>query len=280
MLRALANIGASAPRQVSFCLITLMTAGHASAQLRTAVVEPSGDDLQLSRSLERVLRTRLDELAVGGELESSPLGWRDLELAAGCMGEDADCYAVVAAALGVDELVLASVEGGGDDYVLELVRWRASAVSRRVVHEQGTRARFAILDRVGPALRELYELPPGEPLGERAAVDDRSGSVDPTGPIVFGAVGLGSFAAGLALMMAFDASRAAWTTGPTESMSDVDVVLGARQRAERELVGAEVAFGIAAAALVTATVWLIVELTSPHGRERAASATLETGWRL
>ncbi len=264
----------------------MLAHGQASAQARTALVEPTSSEGPLARSLERVIRTRLSELAVGGEIESSPLVWRDLELAAGCVGEDAACYSVVAAQLGVDELVLASIDVSGEDCVVELVRWRAAGVSRRVLEAHGPRVRFAILDRVAPALRELYELPEAprvettEPVQIQApTVAPPARGVDPIGPITLGVVGLASVAAGLALMVAFDGSRAAWVSGPTSTMRDVDLLLDAHQRAERELLGAEIVFGVAAAAIVAAAVWLVVELTGAHD-QRSELAMMGAGLRL
>jgi hypothetical protein len=253
----------------------------AIAQPRIAVLEPSGDDRQLSGPLERTIRTRLGELGIGGDIESSPLAWRDLALAAGCMQEDAACYAEVASQLGVDELLLASATSNDETCVVELGRWHDGTIARRTLREHGGAGRFAILDAVAPALRELYDLPPAPVIVAEPAPVVRHHDPDVAGPIVLGVVSLGLLGGGLALAFVADASRSAWQLGPTATVRDVDLTLDARDRAERELIAADVLFGAAAAGLTAAVVWLIVELT--HGDDvevDARSGRLSMRWAL
>lgn len=271
--------GSAATIFVSSCLaVVALLHASAAAQSRTAVIEPSGEDQQLNAALERAIRASLTELGVGGDIASSPLGWSDLQLAAGCHGEGTACFAEIAAQLGVAELVLASAEPTPDDCVVELVRWRDGHVERRVLHERGETARVAILRSVGPALRELYELPPLPPPEEtpplpRIAPPSEAGpSPDVMGPIAIGAASLAALGAALAFTIASDASRTAWQTGPTGTMRDVDLTLAARDRAEAEAIAADVLFAAAAAGAVAATVWLVLELT------HRADAELARGW--
>lgn len=239
------------------CALVFPTASR--AQTRTAVIAPTSNDVVLAARVERVIRTRLSELVVAGDIESSPLSWRDLELATGCVGQDARCYTLVAEQLDVSELVLSSAECTADGCVLELVRWHGT-LDRRLVEEHGDHAALAVLDGIGPALRVLYGLAPAgvvAPAPERA----RRSMDDVMGPIVFGAVGLAALGTAAALAVAGDASRTAFETGLTRTQSEVDATIGARERAEREIIAADVLFAVAGAAAVAAIVWLVVELT-------------------
>ena len=260
------------------CAGSIHPASPALAQTRTAVVARAGEDRALGARIERVIRHRLDEADVAGEIVSSPLAWGDLELITGCVGEDAECLALIAAQLDVTELLLASAECSAGNCVIELLRWGPAGIASRLLDEHGDQAQLAILGDLGDAIRALYDLPPA-PIAERPAgsllVADRH-SFDPTGPIVLGAIALAALGCAVAAAVAAGASRAAGQVGPTATRHEVDATVGARDRAQTETIAADVLFALAGAAAIAGVTWLIVEIARTSGNADAARAL--TGW--
>jgi hypothetical protein len=266
----------------TLCLAGAGLHGRASAQsedrrveARTVLVQPSGDDAELTARLARVVRARLEEIDAAGEIERSPLEWRDLQLAAGCTGEERDCYAEVAARLDADDLVVVRTESSPTDVVVELVRSSPTGVARALLHERGVDAERAVVHGIAPALRELYDLPeaPADLPPPRPRAELR-------GPVVLGAVSIAALAGAIGLAVASDASGVAWRTGSTATMHDVDLALDARQRAELEAIGADLLFASAGILATTAVVWMVSELTQGEAQVELVQGRLTTRWSL
>jgi len=249
-----------------------------------AVVGAPGPDPALDGAVLRVLRAQLAELQPDAALESSPLDWGDLQLAAGCMGADDECFAAVAAQLEVAEIVLsslsradaASTEEAG--WTLELLRFHSDGVAREVVVYAGERARRELLRRVPNAARALYGLSP-EALPPPLELEGDDGGIS-AGPYLLAGGALALGAVGAAFAVAASGSADEWTEHAIETPQDVDQALAARDRAEQEAIAADALIVGASVALGVAVVWWIVEVASSSATSDAEARRSAPGtWR-
>lgn len=230
------------------CLAVAMIAAPASAQElpeRIAIVRPSGDPVRAVAAVARA-RERLvpERLAPDATVESSPLSWPDLQLAAGCVSETDACFSAVAAQLEVDAIILPVLHE--PEGAVILTRWR-----------RGRGVRRERLDPVAPAASSARAPTPGRVVEPELV--PRPADADPGPPILIASGAALALALGVPFAVAAEASGAAWRAIPVQSSHDAALAESTHARAMREAVVADVALGVGIGAVVTGITWWILE---------------------
>lgn len=229
------------PSVLAGCLLAVIVAPSSAVaedpdRPSTAVLRPvvsDGGDARLAGAVERVLRARLDGLDVVDVASTPALGLSDLQLAVGCVGESDACLEAVAEQVGVDALLLSTLDGADDTRVLTVTFFDARRGRRdaAIQREAGPGAGNRILEGIDGLLRELFDLPiPDDPAaapslasGLEATDADQSETGGPSAlPFVLAGVGVAGLATGAALGFVARRTENDYAGMPVDTAADAE----------------------------------------------------------
>lgn len=287
--------------------LALASAGAAQEPPRTAVLQTAVGaeaDAGLGAAVERVIRARVDALGVVTVAETPPLSLPDVQLAVGCVAETEACLAMVTGQLGVDALLLPTVDRADSTLVVGITFFdsRNGGSSRRTVRRaSGDDAVNELLGSVDGMLREIFGLPPAEEPpdisayvdgdGSGAAAAGRPGAATGAGggaagggtppdrsmspvPFIVAAAGGALLVGGGVLGLVAKATEDEYAATSTRTREGVDEAIELRESAETQAMIANVLFGVGGAALVVGAVLLVLELDSGTEAEPAGDVAI------
>lgn len=218
-----------------------------AAQLQVRVSDPGL--ASYGGAVERVLRSKLDELGPVRMSGTPALALDDLQLMVGCLGETTECLNAIAEQLSVEVMIMASVDLVDDERVLTVTRFdRRDASSRAATRRVTAREREHLVASLDGIVRELFDLPPAPEVAPdldlvaspSRAAPPREGTLLP-GLLVAG-VGVAALGAGLGVGLAANAAGDEYRDAPTRSEAEVDAALALRTRASRRATTANALF--------------------------------------
>jgi hypothetical protein len=248
-----------------------------------AVLRPvAGPDTEagLVGAVERVLRAKLDELAPLTVTGTPNLELRDLQLAVGCMSEDDACLGSIAEQLGVSAIVVSHVDRAGDALVATITHFDTASGERTnaTARAQGEND---LLERIDPAVRELFGLPEAErPVGEyeRDEPETTRVVVEPSGlsvlPFLVAGAGLAAGGVGVYFALKSRSSQQEYADAPIVTPDDVDAAIDLRDRAESEALLANVLFAVGGGLVALGATLLVIDLASDTETPVVAAPTL------
>jgi len=265
--------------------LLLLTSAAAAQEERAAMLQTAANGAgaeSVGSAFDRLARTRFERLAPMPLDAAPPLPLEDLQLAVGCVGESADCLRAVAERVGVQVMVVPSLELSNGTFVASflLLDTRDDAL-RRVTRRADSENE--LFERVDPMLRELFDLPP--PEAEEPAVDGNSHAASPepallppaseddaedapgfpVGPAIVGGGGLAIIAGGLIAGGLAMGAQNAYAEADTSSRTGVDAAQAHLSDAQTDAAIANVLFAVGGAAMIGAVVWWLVGADSPFG---------------
>ncbi len=273
---------------VSFTCVMLLASG-AEGQARAAMLETGSagsGSADVGRAFDRLARSRLEALAPVAVDAAPPLPLADLQLAVGCVGESVECLSAVARRVGVQIMVVPSVESSGGQYVASFIRFDVEdgairRVTRRALSEG------ELLDQVEPMLRELFDLPAtvepanaegadhgtdvdaaSEPTEDPTVAPDATSAPSPgfpVGPALVAGAGLLAIVGGTISGAISDGAENAYLATDTSSRDGVDAARAHLDEAETAATVANVLMGVGGAVMVGAAIWWLVGADSPFG---------------
>jgi hypothetical protein len=269
---------------------------HAQERPRAAVLTPATPaeaDAGLASAFERVLRARLDALEVVVVEGTPALNLRDLQLAVGCVAENATCLRAVAEQLQVDALVIPTIDHAGDALVGGITYFTAGTGESETAtrRTEGERAPNELLAEVDPMVRELFDLPPPEePIEETYELDPNGGAGGPAPiapppeepgmsplPLIVGGLGVAAVAVGVVFALSSESTEGDFVDAPTGTRAEVDAAIELRDQAESEATIANILLGVGGA-LVIAGVALFVVMEVDGGEEEQPPVTAVAPW--
>jgi hypothetical protein len=243
--------------------------------LSTAASEGVGEGL--SGAVDRLLRSRIDQLGVVTVQGSVALDIAEVQLALGCVGETPECLTQVAEQVGVTVLILSNLDRVGDEVVLSVGHFdsRDGQLRRVVRRVRGEQAETEILDAIEGALRELFDLPLPEedPVEldeiEPPVVTPPARSPDLALPSITLATGAAVLGAAIVTGVLFQGEADAYAIAP-EVPEDVAERQGHRRSAEELALATNVLAITGGVVAAAGAVWLLVELLGGGGGEQQA----------
>jgi hypothetical protein len=228
----------------------------------TAVLLPAsidGEDHRLVGAVERVLRTKMDDLQVVKVMGTPALGLSDLQLAVGCVGETDACLKVVAEQLEVEALLLSSIEGVDGALMLTVTFFDARNGERRSAmrREAGEAAAIRLLEGVEPILREMFGL--AAPRTLDAGLDNvAERRRRPALPFVVGGVGLATLLAGGATALVARRTHDQYASVTIDGAEDAEQAAALLDRSRRQARAAQGLVGVGGALAISGIVLFFV----------------------
>ncbi|MFT5354060.1 MAG: hypothetical protein ACI9KE_001260 [Polyangiales bacterium] len=254
------------------CAVALLlpsASALADEPARTAVMRPAVAGVaqeSLGGPVGRVVRARVDELGVVRAADTPAATFADLQLAVGCLSATMDCYRAVSSQLGVEALLLTTLDEVGAATILTIVfaDTRGEGDTQQVTRTfQGNQRDNQVLDAIVGMLYELYDVePPPErsvptPPDASGGTGTRTGqpiapagSSFPTATVLVGVVALAALAAGIGTGIASSGTEDSFASSPTRTAAEVDLTLALQTKGERQALSANILFvvgGVAAA---------------------------------
>lgn len=221
----------------------------------------SGVDEGTGGAFDRMVRQRLDALGVVRVSGSVVLDLEQVQIALGCMGETAQCMAAVTSELGVNVLLVPSLDRTDEQLVASVLLFDARDQSQRRAIRQAS-SQTALLEEVEPMLRELFGLPPIEEHHEPGAAADETPQIPPPAglsvvPFVLIGVGAAALVGGAISGWLAQSDGDAFARASPRTEAEVNAAYARRAQAETEALAANVLFIAGGAIAAGGLVWLL-----------------------
>lgn len=270
-------------------LSTLITAHQAkaqgSAQLAVFPVTVGNGSLrELAAALDPVLVSNLRELSDVRVATRPALDLPATQLAVDCVGQTRECLRMVTVQSGVDGLIAPSVQVVGQETVVTLLYFDATAgggmhtVTRRY---GGPEVEREALDGVPGMVRELFGLPEPAPAPLPAAELDSTfrsefeparPSAWPAVPVILTATGLALLGAGTAFGVMERSTERDYATTPIDTASDAERADVRFKRARTQALLCNIGLVAGGVALATGVTLWTLHLVNRSGDDRLALA--------
>lgn len=238
--------------------VSLVVSSARAEELPTAAIVSPSPSTEISEevasAVEQLVRARVDQIDVARLSEAPALDISAIQLALGCVGETVECLGQIASELGVDVLVLPSLERAGTEYVLTLTVFdhRSGDLRRAVRRAAGEDAEREILDAVDSMVYEVFglEAPPEAPDGQRL---ERLWI-----PLLTAGLGIVTLVVGSVFGSLASSAESDYAAAPTSTVEEVDAALALGEQAEDRALAANVLFGVGGAAVLAGAVLALV----------------------
>lgn len=242
-------------------------------------------------ALDSVISAAVEELGAVKVVARPGLDLGAVQLVLDCVAETARCLKAVTEQHSAQVLIAPSLARTPGELVLSILRFdaRDGQMERVLRRQQGQSLTSETLDAVPDMLRELFGLPvqakkpPAgantapqsyEPLPEAPMEPPSRDSHVPVGPILLGSGAVLMLGTAIVLGATVQASQNEYdriTTKRTLDDSDVDDAIDIRNSAETRETLQYVFYGVGAATLVGAGIWLAVDLSNARKSEQVYS---------
>lgn len=245
-----------------FAVLLTVASSLASAQPQTALIQAqvADEDLAaLGRAVDRVVRGRAQRLGVVEFSASPALQLEDIQLMVGCLNQSVECYGSFASELGVEALLIPSVEKTGGESIITVAFFDGTEIRQASRHAASDESE-SLIASIDGLLRELFGLPEAEGSVGEGPIDTPpppEESLSPVGPIV-GGVGAAILVAALGVGISANNAEDDYRSAPVGTMQEVEAALEMRSEAQSKARAANALLGVGAAALATGVILTIV----------------------